>query len=147
VVQEAIPVINCLADGVIVCENTNGCGEVPDVQQFYPSLTEGNHVQVGISQSIWPGTVICSNTSMTLTVTNECGNSSSCSVSVKLVRCPQIIGVNPPQIVWTVNNLQLEQSTNLLNWTPIPGATNPPFVISNVPGQPKAFYRLTPIQP
>jgi hypothetical protein len=43
-------------------------------------------------------------------------------------------------ISWTATNAQLQQSSDLIHWLPIPGATNSPYVAPNL--SPRSFYRL-----
>jgi hypothetical protein len=41
---------------------------------------------------------------------------------------------------WPPVQAELQQSSDMIEWTPVPGATNPPYVIDNPP--PQMFFRL-----
>jgi len=67
-----------------------------------------------------------------------CGGTSPLSISG--LTGPNPGGTNYITIWWPATNGQLLQSSDLLNWAPIPGTTNPPYV---APMQaPMKFYRL-----
>jgi hypothetical protein len=47
---------------------------------------------------------------------------------------------NPLTLSWPVSNGQLQQSTDLVNWSPVPGVANSPYMVTNP--TPTTFYRL-----
>jgi hypothetical protein len=47
---------------------------------------------------------------------------------------------NPLTLTWPVSNGQLQQSTDLINWSPVPGVTNSQYMVTN--STPRTFYRL-----
>jgi hypothetical protein len=141
------PIFHCLTNIIINC-GTNAAGPMPD-ETTNSALTAGNGGPVTVTQSIPSGTIISTpTTNVTLTVVDACGNTNSCKVTVFLI-CSAVAypsGVNHRNlnIDWSVvGNSQLEQSTNLFTWSRVSGATNPPFVLSNLNlALPQNFFRV-----
>ncbi len=79
------PVISHCPSSIAICAS-NGCGSMPDVaSQVQATSSAGGSVVV--SQDISPGTTLCSDTNVTFTVSDACGNSTNCAVPVILVDC------------------------------------------------------------
>lgn len=143
------PILNC-PEGPIEL-NGPSPALLPDLTTL-PGLTDGNAAPVTVTQDTPPGTLIYGPTDVTLTATDACGDSVSCTVTVQILpTLPSGIlnigpgpadtnGVASLAISWTVPNAQLQQSTNLFDWYSIPGATNSPYY-ANPCGQ-AGFYRL-----
>jgi HYR domain len=152
-VDNSLPVIFACPTNIVICTNGDGCGPMPDARPQVQA-TEST----GITQSIAPGTLICSDTNVTFTITNACGYATNCVVPVTLINCglggavmTSTFGggnVNSFVLNWSTNGLapnfwQVQYSTDLFNWT-FYGVTNPvlvsPFTIPITASQ--GFYRL-----
>ena len=135
VVQNDNPIINCPAN-ITINADTNGCGLMPD-ETTNQILVTGNIGAVSVMQSIPPGTMLCSDTNVTLTVVNACGYTNFCTVNVILISSV-VAHLGGPynnflNINWNnVPQAQLLQSTDLFHWIILPGATNSPYTISNL---------------
>jgi len=73
VVDTNRPSITICPTNIVVC-SSNGCGPMPNVTNLVQA-TDGSGVH--ISQSIAPGTILCTNSIVTFTVTDDCGNETS----------------------------------------------------------------------
>jgi hypothetical protein len=81
---------------------------------------------------------------------DQCGNSATKSFTVTVLPLPNCAGApgltitagpgNGLMISWPGTNANLLQSKDLIHWTPIPGVTNPPYLVPT--GSPMGFYRL-----
>ena len=95
------------------------------------------------------------NTVSTIQVTgyDQCGNVATSSFTVTVLPGPNCGGTTPGLnivggtnsgngliISWPGTNAQLQQSKDLIHWNPVPGATNPPYVVPL--SSPTSFYRL-----
>lgn len=69
--------------GVSSCASASGtgCGLMPDLSG------QVTYSGGGFSQSIPPGTIICTNTTVVLTVTNACGQVTNLTIPVILINC------------------------------------------------------------
>jgi hypothetical protein len=97
-----------------------------------------------------------STTLVQITAFDQCGNTATNYITVTVLPGPNCGGTRPDltigpgapggngtnmfTLTWPATNAQLEQSTDLMNWSPVPGGTNSPFVVSNTP--PMRFFRL-----
>lgn len=73
------PVITSFRTNIIVCTDSNGCALMPDVTS---TVDFNSPPPRSISQSIPVGTILCSNTFVTFTVTNNCGSTNCVSLVV-----------------------------------------------------------------
>ncbi|HEV2208299.1 MAG TPA: hypothetical protein VG167_05950 [Verrucomicrobiae bacterium] len=69
----------------------------------------------------------------------NCGGSGT-NLSITGTTGPGGSATNYITVWWPTGNAQLQQSADLLHWSPIPGATNSPYVIPNTSRM--NFYRL-----
>ena len=93
-----LPEITYSPTNILICA-TNGCGPMPDVTSQVQAANDGATVYV--SQSIAPGTILCTNTSVTLTVSNLCGGVTNrtarvivgpcCCTTLRLLRLPSLL--------------------------------------------------------
>jgi len=92
-------------------------------------------------------------TPVQVTAIDQCGNTATNSFTVTVLPGPNCGGATPELsiaswpasgtnliISWSAPNAQLEQSSNLIHWVPIPGITNPPYLVPIT--LPQSFYRL-----
>jgi hypothetical protein len=82
------PVITVCPTNIVIC-STNGCGAMPNVTNLVQA-TDNSGV-VHISQSIPAGNILCSNTIVTLTVTDDCGNQATCNASITVGSAASLI--------------------------------------------------------
>ena len=78
------PVISYCPTNIVIC-TTNNCGPMPDATSQV-QVADGTET-VYISQSIAPGTILCSNTNVTFTVSNLCGGVDSRTARVVVGPC------------------------------------------------------------
>lgn len=91
-------------------------------------------------------------TTVNVTAFDQCGNSATKSFTVTVVpgpNCPPTPGftvTNNPTggmvVTWPVTNAQLLESSDLIRWSPVPGANSPYVVPTGANGKPMKFYRL-----
>jgi uncharacterized repeat protein (TIGR03803 family) len=114
------PVIISYPSNVVICISSNGCGYMPDdTAQVQATNSAGGGAVV--TQNIPPGTPVCSNTNVTFTATDACGDATSVTVPCSLINCSS-------------NCLQIDCSTNktvscATNWS-----FDPPVVDSTCCG-------------
>ena len=84
--------VSAAPTNIDICVGYNACGPMPDVTGLVH--VSGDSGPVFVSQSIPAGTILCSGTSVTLTVTNLCGNSTNLTVPVTLTTYPAVMEVN-----------------------------------------------------
>lgn len=140
------PVINCPPAIYLPCGSGTGFAIMPD-ESTNSALTAGNLEPVTVSQSIPPGTHIYGMTFVTLTVSNGCGETASCTVPVYALPDPALsVGTNGPAgsgfpvLTWPPAPAQLQMSQDLIHWTSLAAGTNQPYTVSNPP--PNAYFRL-----
>jgi hypothetical protein len=80
------PIIYGCPTNIPVC-GTNGCGTMPDVTGEVQAVTAIGVGSVVVTQSIPPGTVLCSNTNVVFTVSDACGDATNCTVPCTLINC------------------------------------------------------------
>ncbi len=85
VADAGTPTISLFPTNVVVCTTNGLCGPMPDVTTQVQA--EDGSETVYISQSIPPGTVLCTNTNVTLTVSNACGQVTNVTAQVKVGPC------------------------------------------------------------
>jgi len=109
----------------------------------------------------YPGTNTCfplnSTTPVGIVAYDDCGNAVTNVITVTVLPGPNCGGSGPRvsitgftnptgsstnniSISWPGDNGQVQESSDMLNWSSIPGATSSPYVISNT--LPTKFYRL-----
>jgi hypothetical protein len=141
------PVINCNPLLLVDCLYGLPYGLMPDETQN-PLYIAGNTGAVTVTQSIPPCTQVYSGMMVTFTASNPCGGTATCTSEILLVQDPILTNPNPGSsngftgvvINWTLPNGQLQQSTDLVHWASIPGATNSPYVATNAATA--GYYRL-----
>ena len=79
-----VPQITYCPTNILICA-TNGCGPMPDITAQVQTTDGGATVYV--SQSIAPGTILCTNTSVTFTVSNLCGGVTNQTARVVVGPC------------------------------------------------------------
>ncbi len=79
------PRISYYPSNFVVCIGTNGCGLMPDATAQV--LATDNSGVVFITQNPPPGTLLCSNCSVTFTVTDLCSNNAYCNSYAVLQTC------------------------------------------------------------
>ncbi|HWX20328.1 MAG TPA: choice-of-anchor tandem repeat GloVer-containing protein [Candidatus Binatia bacterium] len=93
--DNTLPVVAFFPTNILLCA-TYGCAAMPDAtSQVIASAPSGI---AGISQSIPPGQVLCSNTPVVFTVTNACGNIAF-RAGLALVQ-PCCISPPPGMVLW-----------------------------------------------
>ena len=97
------PVIFSCPTNITICTNSTGCGYMPDdTSEVFAGLGRT------VTQSIAPGTLICSETNVIFTVSDPCGNVVETNVPCTLIDC----GSNCLQIqCWT--NMVLTSCSNV----------------------------------
>lgn len=139
---DTIP-FNCLTnDLVYVHADTNGCGLVPDETAKLKAI---NQDMVTVTQNLAAGSSICSQTNLTLTALDACGQTHECDVQLALISDLALTyDHNHLSINWgNLPDLQLQWSTDLFRWQVVPGTPLSPFVITNsLQMAPSQFYRL-----
>lgn len=78
------PQITACPSNLVVCA-TNSCGPMPDATSEV--LVSDGTETVYVSQSIPPGTILCTNTTVTFTVSNLCGQTASYTAKVTVGPC------------------------------------------------------------
>ena len=86
--------VSAAPTNIDICVGYDACGPMPDVTGLVQ--VSGDSGPVFVSQSIPAGTILCSATSVTFTVTNLCGNSTNLTVPVTLTTYPAVMQVNCP---------------------------------------------------
>jgi hypothetical protein len=80
------PAITFFPTNIVVCTtNPSTCGPMPDVTNQIQATDGG--ATLFISQSIPPGTVLCTNTNVTFTISNLCGGVTNCTAKVLVGPC------------------------------------------------------------
>jgi uncharacterized repeat protein (TIGR03803 family) len=79
VIDTTPPTITYCPSNIVVC-STNGCGLMPDATILVQATN--NSAGIHVSQNIAPGTILCSNSLVTFTVSDNCGNQVACSATV-----------------------------------------------------------------
>jgi hypothetical protein len=96
-----------------------------------------------------------STTPVQVMASDPCGNTSTNSFTVTVLPGPNCGGAMPVQLTiapapaaasfvisWPATNGQLLQSSDLIHWLPIPGATNSPYLVPHSNTSATSFYRL-----
>jgi len=83
--------VSAAPTNIDICVGYNACGPMPDVTGLVH--VSGDSGPVFVSQSIPAGTILCSGTSVILTVTNLCGNTTNLTVPVTLTTYPAVMEV------------------------------------------------------
>jgi|GEM_PF-2633048 len=78
-------VITSYPTNMVICVGTNGCGAMINVTNNV--LIQGGNQGFNIIQSIPPGTILCSNTPVTFTVSDRCGNTNVLHAQAILETC------------------------------------------------------------
>jgi hypothetical protein len=125
------PIILSRPTGITNCF-PSGCGPMPDVTDQIEAAGSVPGASVSITQSIPPGTIICSNTTITFTVTSACGQSTNVTVPVILsdncclqISCPEDIEVTSCSNSMPVSFTVLYQDNCCSNCQPILVSTPP----------------------
>jgi Subtilase family/Concanavalin A-like lectin/glucanases superfamily/Immunoglobulin I-set domain/HYR domain/Beta-propeller repeat len=77
--------ISSYPESIIVCTETNNCGYMPDATAEV--LVPPSEGLVSVTQSIPPGQLLCANTTVTFTLTNQCGYTTNLIVPVVVKPC------------------------------------------------------------
>ncbi len=148
---------NCISINAsnIVAYTCSNCTTVP-----FTATASDPCCAVGATLFYNPPTNTCfplnTTTPVQITAVDPCGNSTTNYITVTVLPGANCGGTRPDltiqpgapagggtnlfTISWPAPNAQLEQSTDLMNWSPVPGGTNSPFVVSNTP--PSRYFRL-----
>lgn len=80
------PVFTACPSNVVICISSNSCGIMPDETPYVQAVTaEGQ--PANIMQSIMPGELVCSDTNVTFTATDGCGDATNRVVPCVLSNC------------------------------------------------------------
>jgi hypothetical protein len=104
------PIIYSCPANIVIC-GTNGCGIMPDATSELQAVAATGGTNVTVTQSIPPGTEICSGTNVTFTVADACGDATNCTV-------PCILNTNPPVILSYPTNIVICSGTNGCGYMP-----------------------------
>jgi hypothetical protein len=142
---------NCIAIRAtnIVASTCNSCTPVPFTASAVDTCCTGAPLTLTYDVPAGFCFPINSITTVNVTATDQCGNSATRSFTVTVVpgpNCgstPGLTVTNNPTggmvVTWPVTNAELLESSDLIHWTPVPGA-NPPYAVP--PSKSMNFYRL-----
>ena len=87
--------VSAAPTNIDICVGYNTCGPMPDATGLVN--VSGNSGPFFISpEHSNTGTILCSSTSVTFTITNLCGNTTNLTVPVTLTTYPAVMQVNCP---------------------------------------------------
>jgi hypothetical protein len=150
------PPTNCISlyASNIVVQTCSNCTTVPfNVTAFDPCCSNLVLTYNPPQNTCFP---LGLTTPVQVTATDDCGNVATANFTVTVNPGPNCGGAKPLSITgpsgpgvggtnyvtisWSASNAQLMESTDMSNWSPIPGATNSPYVAPK--DSPVKFYRL-----
>lgn len=97
------PILLSYPPDVSICISSNGCGLMPDATPEVAALTISGDAAT-VTQSIPPGTEICSDTNVTFTIFDDCGDTTNCTVPCILTQCCLNIECPTDIVVTTCSN-------------------------------------------
>jgi hypothetical protein len=151
------PVVLSCPSNIVICA-TNGCGPMPDATSLVQATNYNGIVHV--IQDIGPGTILCSNSLVNFTITDDCGNQAHCASAVTVGSTNALItgytllpdGFHVMFVTQPGFTYAVQYSDTLLpnSWLSLPTVTGDGAIHEVVDTRPLAsarFYRLQRLCP